>query len=42
MLSRADLQSRRKRVFCIGDVDLQVEITLNEREILVATCMVTE
>ena len=31
-----------KGYFVMGDVDLQVELTLNEKEILIVTCMVTE
>ena len=36
------VKSRGKGSFVIGDVDLQVELTLNEKEILIVTCMVTE
>ena len=36
------VKSWEKGCFFIRDVDLQVELTLNEKEIFIATCMVTE
>ena len=36
------VKSWEKGCFVMGDVDLQVELTLNEKEILIVTCMVTE
>ena len=36
------LWEKEKGCFVMGDGDLQVELTLNEKEILIVTCMVTE